>query len=86
MGEAWMRPDFALLRTSHPVQKDFYPFHFHLCQNEEVEQIDEEVGEEVEEVEDGQRSVPLVGGQEAVGAKEVMAMKHPCLSLQALGA
>lgn len=86
VGEAWTRPDFALLKTFHPVQKDFYPFHFQQCQNEEVEQIDEEVGEEVEEVEDGQRYVPLVGGQGVVGAKEVMAMKHPCLSLQALGA
>lgn len=83
MGEAWMRPDFVLLWTSHPVQNDFYPFHFHLCQNEEVGQIDEEVEEEVEEVEDDQISVPLVGDQEVVGAKEVMAMKRPCLSLQA---
>lgn len=74
------------MQKSHPVQNDFYPSHFHLCQNEEVGQIDEEAGEEVEEVTDDQRSVPLVGDQEVVGAKEVMAMKHPCLSLQALGA
>lgn len=74
VGEAWMRPDFVLLRTSHPVQNEFYPSHFHLCLNEEVERIDEEVGEEVEEVEDDQRSVPLVGDQEVVGAKEVMVM------------
>lgn len=81
-----MTPDSVLLQTSHPVHNDFYPSHFHLCQNEEVEQMDEEVEEEVEEVEDDQRSVPLVGDQEVVGVKEVMAMKHPCLSLQALGA
>lgn len=63
----------------------FYPFHFHQCRGEEVEQMAEGEVREVEEVEGERQPVPLVGDQEVVGAKEAVAMKCSFLS-RALGA